>query len=96
MQIQPLHMQVTTLVRELGQFHGYRTVWIDLHGRLCHSEPDEELEGEGFLYVTTVMRPSEDVLAEAVSLLASLHPERASFRTWARRGRAASLLPVGA
>jgi hypothetical protein len=89
-------MQVTTLVRELAQFNGYRTVWIDLHGTLCHAEPDEELEREGYLYVTTMMRPTEDALAEAVSLFASLHPERASFRTWARRGRAASLLPVGA
>lgn len=96
MQVQPLHMQVTTLTRELGQFHGYRTVWIDLHGRLCHSEPDEELEREGYLYVATVMRPSEDALAEAVSVFASLHPERASLRSWARRDRAAGLVPVEA
>jgi hypothetical protein len=96
MQVPPLHAQVTTVVRELGQYHGYRTVWIDQHGHLCHSEPEEELEHRGYHYVATLMRPDEDALSEAVSRFATLHPERHSLRVWARRSVATDLVTVGA
>ena len=58
--------QVGRLVEELGHYHGYRTLWLDRRGYLCHSEPDDDFEAHGFTYVTTVMRPGADELAAAL------------------------------
>lgn len=58
---------VADLVRQLRAFHGYRTLWVDPQGaEICHAEPDEELEAEGYRYVATLMRPGPEVLAEAL------------------------------
>ncbi len=69
-----LPQRIHTLARELAQIHGYRTLWLDLHGELVHAEPDEELEHRGFVYVATLMRPSADALAEAVARHVTLTP----------------------
>ena len=58
--------QVSRLVDELGHFHGYRTLWLDRRGYLCHAEPDDDFEAHGYTYVTTVMRPGVDELAAAL------------------------------
>ncbi|HRI09364.1 MAG TPA: hypothetical protein PKW35_16195 [Nannocystaceae bacterium] len=55
--------QVTRLVGELRFYNGYRTLWLDRRGHVCHSEPDDELEGHGYVYLATVMRPSYDELS---------------------------------
>ena len=66
MQTHALAAQIRATVRQLQGFHGFRTLWIDRGGQLCHSEPDEELERSGYIYVTTVLRPAEDDVMEAV------------------------------
>ncbi|MEZ4449434.1 MAG: hypothetical protein R3B09_08140 [Nannocystaceae bacterium] len=58
--------QVGRLVEELGHFHGYRTLWLDRRGYLCHSEPDDEWEAHGYTYVATVMRPGSDELTSVL------------------------------
>ena len=70
MQVEPLSQQVSSLIAELRGFHGHRTVWIDRQGRLCHSEPEEELEQLGYVYVTTTMRPAADELDRAMARFA--------------------------
>jgi hypothetical protein len=55
--------QIRRLVEELSHHRGYRTLWLDRRGYLCHSEPDDDYETIGFTYVTTVLRPSDDELA---------------------------------
>ncbi len=57
---------VVDLVHQLRAFHGYRTVWIEPTGLVMHAEPDEELEGLGYRYVATLMRPGPETLAEAL------------------------------
>ncbi|MCA9637673.1 MAG: hypothetical protein KC486_14770 [Myxococcales bacterium] len=54
--------QIRRLVEELSHHRGYRTLWLDRRGYLCHSEPDDDYESVGFTYVTTVFRPGADEL----------------------------------
>ena len=54
--------QIRRLVDELSHHHGYRTLWLDRRGYLCHSEPDDDYASIGFTYVTTVQRPQDDEL----------------------------------
>ncbi|MBK8265788.1 MAG: hypothetical protein IPK80_31230 [Nannocystis sp.] len=61
--------QVSRLVDELRLYNGYRTLWLDRRGYVCHSEPDDELETHGYTYLTTVMRPSYDELAATLGEL---------------------------
>ena len=90
-----LRTRILDLVAELSQFHGYRTVWIDLAGGLCHSEPDEELERSGFLYVLTAFHPSEDELVDAVSRLVTVETSGAAALTgWAASPTSAALAPA--
>jgi hypothetical protein len=65
-------IELQTLVEGLAQHHGYRSIWFDLHDRLCHSEPDDELEAYGFRYVTTLLRPDLETLERC--LLSHLVP----------------------
>lgn len=67
MQVQAFERRVEELIIELAQFAGYRTVWLEPSGKICHSEPDEELEVEGYAYLATVMRPDRDALTEALA-----------------------------
>ncbi len=55
--------QIRRLIQELSHHHGYRTLWLDRRGYLCHSEPDDDYASIGFTYVTTVMRPSDEQLS---------------------------------
>ncbi len=63
---------IPQIVADLRTYHGYRTLWLDLDGRLVHTEPDEELEREGFLYVGTFLRPGVEALAEALGRFVAL------------------------
>ena len=67
MQVVSLEPQVARLVEELSQYHGYRTLWLDRRGYLCHSEPEDEFEELGYAYVATVMNPDSDELAKVLT-----------------------------
>ena len=82
MQLSSLDRRVEELVGELMQFRGHRTVWLDLKGRLVHSEPDEELEVRGYLYVTTVLRPDRETLLDATARFVSVAPARRGVVDW--------------
>lgn len=58
--------QVARLVEELAQYHGYRTLWLDRRGQLCHAEPEDEYEDIGYAYVATVLRPSAEELSQTL------------------------------
>ncbi len=95
MQLASLDRRVDELVRELNQYYGHRTVWLDLNGRLIHAEPDEELEVRGYLYVTTVMRPDRETLLEAAARFVSVPPAHRGVVDWdCADARAANLAPV--
>lgn len=75
-----LEPQVARLVAELSQYRGYRTLWLDRRGYLCHSEPEDDYEDIGFAYVATVFSPDADELGKT---LASFAARRASrFGAW--------------
>lgn len=67
MQVVSLAPQVARLVEELSQYNGYRTLWLDRRGYLCHSEPEDEFEELGYAYVGTVMRPDGDELTKSLA-----------------------------
>ena len=95
MQLPTLDRRVTELVRELGQYSGHRTVWLDLQGQLIHSEPEEELEARGYLYVTTVMHPDRETLLEATARFVSVPPASRGVVDWdATDTAAANLAPA--
>jgi hypothetical protein len=66
MQLAALESRIDDLVLELRQFNGHRTVWLSEAGELIHSEPEDMLEVRGFVYVTTLFRPTRDELTCAV------------------------------
>lgn len=67
MQVVSLAPQVARLVEELAQYRGYRTLWLDRRGYLCHSEPEEEFEELGFVYVATVMQPNSEEMTKTLT-----------------------------
>jgi hypothetical protein len=67
MQVQAFERRVEELIVELASFSGYRTLWLDRDNRICHAEPEHELEDEGFLYLATLMQPGRDTLTEALA-----------------------------
>lgn len=75
MQVVSLAPQVGRLVEELASYHGYRTLWLDRRGYLCHSEPEDDYEEVGFAYVATLLRPDAD---ELTRVLAAFTARRAS------------------
>lgn len=60
-----------SLVATLASFNGHRSVWMDDHGAVVHTEPDELLD-DGWHYVTTVLHPTRE------SLSAALRPHRST------------------
>jgi hypothetical protein len=76
MQVVSLDPQVSRLVEELAQHHGYRTLWLDRRGYLCHSEPEDEFEAVGYAYVATLMRPDGDELKRVLSTFATRRAAR--------------------
>lgn len=54
------------LCAQLAGFHGYRTVWQRADGMLLHAEPEEPLDGTGYRYVGTFLRPSPETLQAAL------------------------------
>ena len=67
MQVQAFERRVEELIVELASFSGYRTLWLDREGLICHCEPDYELEDEGYAYLATLMQPDRDTLTEAIA-----------------------------
>ncbi|TPV93270.1 MAG: hypothetical protein B7733_21260 [Myxococcales bacterium FL481] len=53
------------LVTTLAGFNGHRSVWIDGHGTLIHTEPDETLDS-GWRCVATLLHPDRKSLAVAL------------------------------
>lgn len=64
--------QLEALASQLRAFNGYRTLWIeegpgDATGQVVHTEPEVELEADGYRYVGTVLAPSVDALASMLA-----------------------------
>lgn len=76
MQVVSLDPQVGRLVEELAQYHGYRTLWLDRRGYLCHAEPEDDYEEVGFAYVATMMRPGADELTKVLAAFAARRAAR--------------------
>ncbi len=69
------HLQA--LASQLRVFGGYRTLWLDeARHQVVHTEPDEELEAEGLLYVDTVMQPDAETLAVLLGVVPAAGAER--------------------
>ena len=64
-----MERELEDLAEGLAQFHGYRSIWLTLNGRLCHAEPDDELEVYGYTLVATLLRPDVDTLREHLAVL---------------------------
>jgi hypothetical protein len=79
----PPGSDVAALVAELGQFHGFRTLWRDREGQVCHAEPDEELEQWGYAYLGTVMRPSAEAVSALLQCAPIARPEPVATVGWA-------------
>jgi hypothetical protein len=67
MHVSALERRIDELVHELAQYHGFRTLWLDARGQLRHSEPDDELEQLGWVYVATLDQPDREQLSEALT-----------------------------
>jgi len=76
MQVVSLEPQVVRLVEELSQYRGYRTLWLDRRGYLCHSEPEDDYEDIGFAYVGTVFSPDSDELSKLLATFAARRAAR--------------------
>jgi hypothetical protein len=76
MQVVSLDPQVARVVEELAQYRGYRTLWLDRRGYLCHSEPEDDFEDLGFAYVATVFQPDADELARTLAAFTSRRAAR--------------------
>jgi hypothetical protein len=76
MQVVSLEPQVVRLVEELAQYRGYRTLWLDRRGYLCHSEPEDDYEDIGFAYVGTVFSPDGDELSKLLATFAARRAAR--------------------
>ncbi len=97
MQVQAFERRVAELVQELASFSGFRTIWLDGAGNLCHSEPDDELEEWNFHYLTTVMRPSLETLTALLVPLVPLESGNDELPSWRPRlSIGAQLVPAQA
>ena len=85
-----VEQEIANLVDGLAQFHGYRSIWMTLHGRLCHAEPDDELEVYGYALVATLMRPDADTVREHLRRLQAPRMTTASILS---RTRTIDVLP---
>jgi len=72
--------QIRRLLQELSHHHGYRTLWLDRRGYLCHSEPDDDYAPIGFTYVVTLMRPSEEELTSVLGAFFSARRQAREIR----------------
>ena len=84
MQLAALENRIDELVLELRQYNGHRTVWLDEHGDLIHSEPEDMLEVRGFQYITTMFRPTREELTIAVLRLIPVELDEPIRRAMAR------------
>ncbi len=82
--------EIANLVEGLAEFHGYRSIWMTLHGRLCHAEPDDELEVYGYTLVATLMRPDADTVREQ---LRRVHAPRMPSASVLSRTRTVDVFP---
>lgn len=85
MQLATLESRVDDIVSELAQFNGYRTVWLSERGELFHAEPEDMLELSGFIYVTTMFKPTREQLMTAALRLVPVEldePVRLAMAGW--------------
>lgn len=95
MQVHAFERRVAELVRELAGYNGFRTLWLDPRGRICHSEPDDELEHSDYVYLTTVMQPSLETLTAVLVPLVPLESENRELSGWRPRMQiGAQLIPA--
>jgi len=66
MDVHTLQTEVEQLTAALASFCGFRSVWRGPNGELVHSEPDDELEREGYRLLATLMRPDRDTVTAAL------------------------------
>jgi len=69
-----IERHVNRLADDLAEYHGYRALWLDHHGELVHSEPDDECEAMGWTLVAVVMRPDPDCLRRRLSPFVGSEP----------------------
>lgn len=98
MDVDTLQFEVEQLTEALRGFGGYRSVWRSPDGELVHSEPDEELELEGYRLLATLMRPDRDTVTAA---LMAAEPPRPLVEArvdvgWERTAVPAELVPAHA
>ena len=99
MQVQAFERRVEELIVELAGFSGFRTLWLDRAGSICHAEPEYELEEEGYVYLATLMRPDRDTLTEAIAHRVPLElptPGVGRWRANVGAGFEAQLIPAQA
>ena len=99
MQVQAFERRVGELIVELASFSGFRTLWLDRDGRICHSEPESEPEGGGFPHLATLMQPDRDTLTEALAPRVPLelpNPGIGRWRSSVATGFEAGLIPAQA
>jgi len=97
MQPVSLDPQVARLVDELAQYRGYRTLWLDRRGYLCHAEPEDDYEDIGFVYVATVFLPDAEELTRTLAAFTARRAARVGAWPLAaslRLGPIAALAPA--
>ena len=63
----PALAEVEVTAEQLGRMNGFRSVWLAADGHLWHTEPDVELEDEGFTLVGTFLAPPVESLLDALA-----------------------------
>lgn len=82
MNVGELERRIDDLAFELAQYDGFRTLWLDPQGAIRHSEPEDELEQLGWVYLVTLERPDRDSLAGALTKLVPIAATPAVVTTW--------------
>ncbi|EDM80312.1 hypothetical protein PPSIR1_36717 [Plesiocystis pacifica SIR-1] len=85
MQLAVFEARIAELVTDLATYHGYRTLWLDLEDRIVHTEPEIELGGHGFRYITTLFQPNREVLTAEMLKIVPVEldePVRRALSSW--------------
>ena len=96
MNVALLQARIDELVLELTQFRGFRTLWLDPQGDLCHAEPDLELEDLDYHYVATLMRPDKDTLTAALMRAVPMEGDPRGVIAWRTPVMDVALVPAQA
>lgn len=66
MELGTFETRIDQLVTSLRNFVGFRSLWLAADGEIWHTEPDEDLSADGFIYLATLMEPSREDLTAAL------------------------------